>query len=118
MTTQAISSTFNNAEGSVPEMIVRVVGKGGTYGLNGVHTHRSEEPLVEFYDPSRRETPLENGLAGQFLTSYRMSALDGYTGSLNVGKGVVVSDYGFSEAMRSVRRAAEELRNDDMSMAM
>lgn len=118
MSTHAISSTFNNSEGSVPEMIVRVVGNGGTYGLDGVHTHRSDDPLVEFYDPSRRETPLENGLAGQFMIRYRMSALDGYSGSLNLGKGVVVSDYGFSEAMRSVRRAAEELRNDDMAMAM
>ncbi len=121
MSDRAISSTFSNAGAPVPEMIIRVVGKDGTYGVNGVHVNDKDDPVIEFYDPRHRHSQLEDGLRGQFISRYRMSALEGHHGDLDLNGGVrdwVLSDYGFDEAMRSARTANETLRNDENTYAM
>lgn len=121
MQERAISSTFNNAEAPIPEMIVRVIGKDGTYGLNGAHTNTSDDPIIEFYDPRHRHARLEGGLSGQFIARYRMSTLEGHHGGINLDGGIPdwkVSDYGLQEAMRSARQAALLLSGEDNALTM
>jgi hypothetical protein len=48
---------------------VRIVRKGGRYGLNDCLTHSGGDPLVEFYDT--RQDKAKFGPMGQFVQRYR-----------------------------------------------
>lgn len=121
MQDRAISSTFNNAEAPIPEMIVRVIGKDGTYGINDAHKNTSDDPIIEFYDPRHPQKRLEGGLSGQIIARYRMSTLEGHDGGVTLDGGNpdwVVSDYGLREAMRSSRKAAKSLQGEVSDFTM
>jgi len=57
------------AENGVP-FTVRMVQKGGPYGLNFALAHDADEPMVEFYDDRHKHT-----IFGQFVSRYNLSTL-------------------------------------------
>ena len=62
--------TFSVANDDGREWIVRAIERGEHYGLDGVLVNDSEDPLVEFLDPSFPDSP-----AGFLVQRYRLSIL-------------------------------------------
>lgn len=73
---------------------VRIVFKGGRYGLDDCLTNNDEDPLIEFYDHGNEGV---FGPDGQFVSSYGLSMLDGsheYSRAQNWEKSKLVLDGG------------------------
>ena len=62
------------------KFMVRVVHKGGHYGLEGRLVHKDADPLIEFYDL----TYAKFGPDGQFVSRYNASVLATVRGGLNL----------------------------------
>lgn len=64
--------TVTNGAGR--DFLVRIVTRGGKYGLRDCLTHDKSDPLVEFYDKTYREGRFAE--RGQFVSRYYLSTLN------------------------------------------
>lgn len=67
------------------EFLVRVIGRGGRYGVFNTLIHDDAEPFVEFYDTRYPfHTDASGKMLGQFVSRYDISTLYGRETGLNL----------------------------------
>lgn len=94
---------------TVDKFNVRIVRKGGRYGLNNCLTHDKDEPMVEFYDSRYPHTE-----HGQFVSRYYVATILG-TDRYGSGEGGLCLDGGnrdqWTVSEKDMDTVREYLRN-------